>query len=382
MPVPPLPLELVPLIVDHLGCLVEDEPLERQRNGLAIALVCRVWRSLGAGLVWKHVVLESPEQARRFVAQLSQHCSGIDHVRGLDIQNGTATDAGEFGRSLSTTMRLAEIGAFPIRLTSLSLNRMCWLVGSLFLCDMSRTDSASTLQHLSLIDRRFDCDPELFLLAISRFSRLRTLHFDVSSCNDIGPVPTLDRARTPLPLIALTLAFFELEASTTLPMHFISALLSLVDPTTLRHFTGIVERAEPFPLPSLTPFTNLDRLFFHLHHLENPSSFLPDLVRLFPNLPALRFLQIFSNGDGMQKLVPPAVLTLPTLLKALPPSFLRLAIDGVCFPQSAFPTGREPRPVWDGAAWLQAEGEEDYVVLLRDRSDGKWWREAEQGAAV
>ncbi|GAA5864173.1 hypothetical protein JCM8547_001278 [Rhodosporidiobolus lusitaniae] len=77
MPVRPLPIELVSQIVDEVGefCRygeqVNDEAM--RANGLAIALVCRLWRPLGTALVWKTVVLDEATSAPPLVEHFKRY---------------------------------------------------------------------------------------------------------------------------------------------------------------------------------------------------------------------------------------------------------------------------------------------------------------------
>lgn len=73
MPVPPLPLELVALIVDELAASCSEDQKQRLANGRNVALVCRSWSSLGTAVVWRNVVLHSPEELSSLLSHFERH---------------------------------------------------------------------------------------------------------------------------------------------------------------------------------------------------------------------------------------------------------------------------------------------------------------------
>lgn len=81
MAVPPLPLEIVALIIEELRELCEidfedDDSSDRHSNGLAVALVCEAWRQLGQGIAWYRLVLRSAEE----VESILEHFASYKHL--------------------------------------------------------------------------------------------------------------------------------------------------------------------------------------------------------------------------------------------------------------------------------------------------------------
>ncbi|GAA5906765.1 hypothetical protein JCM6882_003295 [Rhodosporidiobolus microsporus] len=378
MPVPPLPLELVSLVVDHLATLLEGEGRGRRANGTSVSLVCRSWRKLGTELAWRTVVVESVAQARSVVAHLEQHSTPASCVRELDIRNGDASIGREFTRTVSSTLGLAEVFRLPIRLGAVRVDYASWLTSSLLVHELSRTEHAATLTKLAISTSNFDCAPSIFLRELAQFSGLSSLTLQAFWTGDIGVLLSSSSPSRHLLLTHLDLSLRAGSADSILPKQFNRGILDLISPSTLRHISCTAGTLDDLPFSSLASFTTLAQITLSVVDLPITTTLFDDMIALVQNLPLLWAFRLTKGDSGettpAQRRVLTSTFPLTKLLSLLPLHLREFVLDGFDYPRSSFPPAKAPDDGTPTVALVSAADEEPLVPLQRDPlGGGVWW---------
>ncbi|GAA5841882.1 hypothetical protein JCM11251_005410 [Rhodosporidiobolus azoricus] len=374
MTVPPLPVELLSLIIDHLASLLDNNDVLRRQNGLAVALVCRAWRKLGTDLAWNTTRLDSVDRMRRVVAHLEQHPTLAEHVQHLELEDDESFEAAEVNRTILNTTCLFNLISPTLRLVSLRCDEQDWVVGSLLVHELSRSRSAATLQHLSIREAPFEHDISAFLAAISRLPRLSNLSLSLLWTSDVQATSAFNLPASVLPIDYLHLQLYDNGAAQGLALQLCRGLINLVNLSTLREFSCIVSSADLSVLSALSRFPHLSRVSL-LFHAPDALPVLRALVNVLAHLRQLNYMNIVllpddGSGDPALRLHTSAsTFVLGDLLTAIPPSLHHLSLNGIDFPPASFPALKNAERMAQALVTLQAEGEEANRYLYRETED-------------
>jgi hypothetical protein len=280
MPVPPLPLELVALILDELALSSGEDDQSKRSNGRNVALVSKAWCTLGSAVVWSRIVLNSSEQVRSLVEHLEEHPNlprFVKEIRlvGPDIGGALPDelDTSTF-ESASNNALLLRVWKLCRNLKTLKVLLPSWITGEA---------CSQQLEHLKHL-RHLDFRPRASLEAVqntssllSSFASLTSLHF--LNCN-FPTVSTIPLPHTPhlLPIRNLRCINALVADCRAERLSMQTHLLNLVQNDTLESYTGIVYPSDTSFLDRLFTFPNLRTI---LLIVEESDDALPLLQHLF-----------------------------------------------------------------------------------------------------
>ncbi|GAA5889243.1 hypothetical protein JCM6882_000685 [Rhodosporidiobolus microsporus] len=345
MPTPPLPLEVVALILSHLGDAVDESG--RRENGKELALVCKAWTPLAYEMMFRDLK-PKPKRDEGLIKFLFERPHLLAHVRQLDLSafspstesedeaedtEGTA----EGDRKLSileeedNVQPLYELVGGCIRLRTLNIPAGGPTIN--FLPFFAKSPSASTLTSLYLDSmgyQSFDVDnlaSHLAKLKSLEVLELRLCLFSTSPCSyNCQPPPD----KVPLKRISLNiLGAFE----TNLHELVTKALTDILDPSTLTRCRLEDWKGDPFFLEWLPQCEALTTLIIEISEAEGVALCLEDIHAVLPELHALKALVIatspFDPSSATAEL--PSPIPLPIFLSALPPNLVAAFLSAVYF---------------------------------------------------
>ncbi|GAA6036040.1 hypothetical protein JCM8097_006580 [Rhodosporidiobolus ruineniae] len=321
MPVPPLPLEVVGLIVDSLADSLQGDWPARRENGKNVALVCRAWRSLGANLAWRHVFLETREQQDSLVKHLRRRKNLGEQVRTFEyrIPEDWQPHLDDLmpGRGAPTRPRplIHRLDKLCPNLRAFSWRHNYESVEEVFY-NLAHSPLASSLRRLSIGSTADDYDRLLDQLA--NFPNLDDLAFD-------GCAPTWHTStRTPsLPTNLLRIRTLKVHhtvpgADPNRAAVFLHHLLPLLDPTSIRKCSFFLETGTSFPLEWLVNASSVTHVRLYLFQ---PYDSTPVVLRAlstspaWPNLSKLTLSRLTGSSDFAP--VVPSPLRLAAVLDKL-----------------------------------------------------------------
>ncbi|GAA5864446.1 hypothetical protein JCM1840_000500 [Sporobolomyces johnsonii] len=323
MPIPPLPLELVRLIVDHASDDLEE--CERHELGSAMALVQKSWRSPGQALAW-HTVTLNLACDDPLLKHLIHHEHLLPFVKRLAIEMKDGDQAEE---ELDNQEYLCRNKA----MTSSEVDLIPRLL-----------QGAAKLDHLTaMVRKNTGLDGEQLINSLAAFTSLRTLRLHIAEWF----AAPYSRAPSPVPaprllnLVELAFALFVGSQSGPSIRHaLIDAVLSLVNLSTLRHltFNPFFRDDGPSLLAWLPTATSLSTLAFGCIYPEDLAIVVTTLVRILPHLSSLEGLEIYQHRSDIQieDAKVPSPVGLLEFLASLPPSLWQATITSVYFPAERF----------------------------------------------
>ncbi|GAA6036141.1 hypothetical protein JCM8097_006636 [Rhodosporidiobolus ruineniae] len=330
MLVPPLPLEIVDLIVVQVRLSCGNDDHARRSNGRSAALVCRAWRDFGTAMFWKEVVLNSPAEAA-CVEQRFNSCPGlgplVKKIYAGDPMGGPMT-----GQSTSG----APASLYP-------LLRHCSSLGTLS-STAWWTDAPLLLQHASQIpslDTFFlripayggrAPDPLPLLTGLQHLSSVSTLAFQahlIAEPFSAPPPPTILLRPDCLILTAIPPSFGPTNRTFSL------GILNAVDPATLSNLAVTLFPRDDKLVRAISRFHNLDALFVDLEEPLKARPTLDAVLQLPAHQPKLKAVIIKTRREaGLRAAHTP---TLSSFLASLP-------LKGFILDLSGFRPDFDPEP--------------------------------------
>ncbi|GAA5919688.1 hypothetical protein JCM5296_003170 [Sporobolomyces johnsonii] len=307
MAIPPLPLELVRLIVDQASDKLQE--CERHELGSAVALVQKSWRSPGQSLAW-HTVTLTLACDDPLLKHLLHHEQLLPFIKDLSILTKEA--------SRHETRRAKALTPSEENLVPRLLQR-CTRLKTVHLPDDS-LDTPTLLGQLAHLPSAAKLDHLTATWIVSTRSRAPPSPF---------PAPLLNLVELDFNLFVGGLA----GDSTRRAM--LEAIFSLVNLSTLRHLTlnCVIRNDGPFLSASLPVTTSLVTLTLGSFDPEELAIVLPSLVEIFPRLSSLVDLKICKHRpdiaiEGADVLTP---VGLVDFLNSLPPRLRLATVTGVYF---------------------------------------------------
>lgn len=344
MPVPPIPLDVVRLVLEYLPPKVVRGGYPHYRSLAPLMFVCKGWTSLVLDVVWRDVCL-SPVDRHRLVPLLLKRQDLLDRVRVLRIK---------FAYPGATYWNRVEESANPMsdswdgvtlllhratRVTILDLDTT--LPYSSLLTTAAYASIATTVTTLELdLLARDDLNPrdlDSLWTCLSRFPHLTRLSI-VDGADRPYATPTVARPKLQLQHFALD----NDEAEDPDPAGTLRMLQQL-DPASLHSLElthpGIRAEGSVDPLSGLRDLINLKRLAIWTANDEELVDALPRLCDILPRLTQLAELDLSSDGPPQRVTrARPAVVVrekspIPVrqLLDALPPSIRQCTVNNIYF---------------------------------------------------
>jgi len=339
MPQPPLPLELVALILEPFHDIDDDG--ERRKVGERIGLVCRTWLPLGRAIVWHRVSLQVVAD-QRLAEGLVAHPSSTSAVRHLIIEPDDFEIGAEIerGREASRPSALGnddmceaalvksiEVVEACARLESLAFD----LIHPSSLFDrISRAHTASTLTRLrASVTLRDDFGGADLFRALGRFASLKDLHLVVCDTEDVeldlGNVVPAHK----LPVVTLKLDVLVEDAVKAQLVG--GAIHGLFDPSRMQDLvvTGLGAASPSFGW--LSRYEYLDMVCLAALNGDDFDSAFTNVVAALSAHPRIRHvLFVYEPGTWPSGELPPmSPVPLGIFLKALPPRVRHYVVQGL-----------------------------------------------------
>ncbi|GAA5965875.1 hypothetical protein JCM3765_006473 [Sporobolomyces pararoseus] len=373
MPIPCLPLDLVFEIISHLEEEEDDKIADQIQDGKTISLVCRAWRSLGQGLLWRTVIIEAST-----LPSLSDHFDQFPHLAKLvrsfkhNFKSSRDTDPvhlARIRRFLSTLINLHELsleGKFeedlvPILKVASSLESLRTMhimeLGSFEYCNEFSRSLRNGFNKLSYLD----------FMAYGPKCSSSLQHHDVGET--ISSKLSVSRA---------LLGWFEepLHAS-----EFASDFLSIFDPAVLIRvgLNGGALRTTSIQWLSNCP--NLTQLSLVLNGFFELSEYLP----LLPHFPSLQDCHVQLTMVDETEL---SSFPLSSLLSSLPPSIQIFSATQLIFSDFSHIPVRQVgtdlnlerrKYIWARRSSSETEEGSTEMTLWGEEEEGKlsWFRQAD-----
>ncbi|BGP15385.1 hypothetical protein JCM10213v2_003353 [Rhodosporidiobolus nylandii] len=319
MPLPSLPLELVSLILAELRLSCRNDN-ERRTIGRNVALVCKAWESLGLGIAWHTLELDSPAKVKSATAHFATHPRLLRFVREHRVAGRGGVPADRTPSSESGQTAADEVIALWARspsVLSLAIITPSWLH-----CDrlVFALSSLSSLRHVRNLDIQPVPDPSdntfqtsLILAFISTLHHLQELDlvFPLNHVRWIG-LPPLPPDPSLLPLRKITVSPTRILIGETHPLQ----------PATLTSLALLLESSDLRTVDLIPRFVNLTHLDVALHTPELCGVLVRALCRALGGLKggpltfSVREAVFTTRTLELQPL--PAYPTLDALLGALP----------------------------------------------------------------
>ncbi|GAA5908967.1 hypothetical protein JCM6882_004957 [Rhodosporidiobolus microsporus] len=388
MPVPPLPLEVVTLIVDEvrLSCAKQRH---RRVAGLTIALVCRAWRSLGEGVCWHHLPLLDADVVRETVRRFEEAPHLARSVRKFSCGEPVLEDEeaeAAITEDLAATKNLLAIWRCCTRVEVLGLYNAHWVNTSHFFSHLSPSDSVQTFNF----ETHRPHGATHLLRALTSFPRLSTLSIIFPKYSaSADSVETL-RAAPLVPLRhfdCVTTSQFPVQAAPSRPL--LRELIEQIHPDTLQTVTLVHNFADLSLLDHLFRFPDLRTLTLTVLG-ESPWVVVDRVLELSERRqPPLSC----SIGSRTLEGFGPAIRlrgkhTLEEMLAALAPCLYRFALVGMHIEAPTLPptppaaaTATPPCSLF--AVGVKLEGQEEAETVLFGRSEGpsQWYTLPQFGQA-
>lgn len=330
MPIPPLPLELVALILDHLA---DDlSPPECRQHGAVVALVCKSWASLGVEFAFRDLQLKRGEDDE-LVDMLLRHPEWLSKIKSLVIKDLPPVEEGEPDHDTSDLPALVKICGRCTRVTTLSLEAFsqCQILAAIVASPCAPTLTA-LYTALAYSDESVPFSLQHLCDTLSSFPSLALLDLRIGNfCATTGDMSlVLPSSSHRLPIINLSLDLISPMQPDALPE--ITRLLGAVlDPSTLKHVRiGEWELNGEF-LEWFSGCPNLATLAFVASSLALVAQ-LGDICNVVSRLTALKSLFINSNSlraIAEERDAPASSVSFSTLADALPSSLCEACIAGV-----------------------------------------------------
>ncbi|GAA6036123.1 hypothetical protein JCM8097_006627 [Rhodosporidiobolus ruineniae] len=313
MPIPPLPLEIVGLIIDEVRLGLENDE-ERWSNCRNLALVCREWRSLGTAAYWHTVGLESPDEGLQVDRHLKRYPHLASLVRMLELR-------GEDGSRYSLPPPSGgppdygpSEGVYTVIRRCLSLRELACTAGAPAAEAFAAfpTSSASLLYDLYR------------LTSVSVLCLHIPFHLEPL---DLNAPSDLTADFPPPPAVLLPLRHLEIVPHRRAWAHptsfFTSHLLRATNPATLRALCISLFPTSADLVRQLSSFPDLRSLEFTLEDADEARHIFDDVLRLPLALDKLKSITVHAP-DGPHDLRSPQTPTLCSFLDSIPLSSHRV----------------------------------------------------------
>ncbi|GAA5911114.1 hypothetical protein JCM6882_006879 [Rhodosporidiobolus microsporus] len=311
MPVPPLPLDVVQLIVEELRLAIAWSTAswagvqkESLKNGLAVALVCKEWEEIGLALAWRTFWLRVKDErsARKLETLLGQRTT-CARIKELEL----TVWAPAYGNNEVTFAAKVLASACSVISQCSSLRRIVF--------DIFHNDPQSVLEQLvaSVSSPNFD-----------------DLHFNVGPTHHLEALPFLRTVALLPPLDCFDLILpsgtcnLGEEVTTDLNLCFSFRSFELrVPPETPGMYNGAHHLFR-----AIQPMLQPDALQECL--VETHAAIFPPFISLMPNFEALKTLSVSAfSAFGFDILSSP--VDLQVCLAALPPQVKKVEFIGLEF---------------------------------------------------
>ncbi|GAA6046090.1 hypothetical protein NBRC10513_002090 [Rhodotorula toruloides] len=322
MPIPPLPIEVVHLILSSAAASLPE--VERREECIKFALVCRAWKEIAVRLAWEKVSLW-------MAGKLLDSAARLPH---RDPSPRRAHAAAQMAKLLSLAGTLQVLFLPDVSSPSMKM---------LLLSTAARAKFASHLRELFVfcfIGRRQDVGylgPDF-----AEFSSLRTLGFWVGLFDDSGAEDSLTSTRPAhaVPLKNLFLHVIEgVKQSAALLTH---AVLDTLDPSTLTECTLKGRHDDMVAIEWLARCPQLRKLEIYLDQLTLQPDHLTALCRRLPTFQALQELAVFPPTYSSDFVLLPglladeqATISLQQFLKSLPSTARDVQVFNLYFSNAA-----------------------------------------------
>ncbi|GAA5965891.1 hypothetical protein JCM3765_006479 [Sporobolomyces pararoseus] len=377
MPIPSLALDVVFEIVFHLEEEEDDKIADQIQDGKTISLVCRAWRSLGQGLLWRTVIIDAST-----LPSLSDHFGQFPHlaklVRSFKYTSDSSRDTdtvhlARIRRSLSTLINLHEL--------SLESKFEENLVPILRAASLLENLVAVTLIELG----HFNCSNEFVSSFQTGFKKLSTLGFiAANSPHSSLQLDTRTDGSAKLPLEKLCLVWWiePVDAS-----RFANDLLSIFNPAALKSVVLAYRAVFPALVGSLSNFPNVVNVSFHLHPKDDLGD-LAQILRILSRFSSLEKVKIqltdVDAEDGFESPV-----SLNEIIACFSPSLQVFLAEQFILPDVfELPVRKKERPNDSLVAKLisvrcpsdESEGGSTKMMLWGEEEEGKvrWFRSASE----
>jgi hypothetical protein len=354
MTLPSLPLELVAFITLELRLSCEDDSIRRS-NGLAVALVCKRWTSLGEGIVWHGVVLDSASTAKSLVQHFDLHPHFAKAVRSLKITRDVDELTEEAPDEAEASLRRLWVVCEGVRFVEVwGVN---WIPLTVAFSALARLEGVRRIVATlgSMNQSIFDT----FAVLLASLPHLENLLCGISGevPTDLSPPASL--ATTSLPLHSLMLVAPLAGGGGA---ELASSLLGCIDPTTLKFLTLSLGQHDSTLVNRLLSISSLE----HLSFSPPPSStdigfffsdFLPRLDRTKALYITLEpFYTPTADGSTSEALVLRSGTALTDLLSLLPPCIQGFSLKGYHLLDGPLPSPLdfEELATWSSTKWAQA----------------------------
>ncbi|GAA6004017.1 hypothetical protein JCM10207_006516 [Rhodosporidiobolus poonsookiae] len=337
MPVRPLPLDLLPLIFQHLEDDLDE--LDKRDTAKQLMLVCKAWKPFAEELAYRELtfVLNRDEG---LLDLLVKRKTLLRHVRTLNASTFKSRAA-----AARANPGDEETGAVTDRIAApfLEFVSACSHLEHLFLPPclphvalLSRaasSASAGSLKELNLVlksEGMFSVDSLVSHLQL--FHSLKHLSINIGQFADVPSLPLSRVPTTKLSLVTFTFACFD-DFSTNLEHHLGVAFLELISQETLEEFELKGWSGNCTFFRSLDAFRHLESLSLTFHKAVHISVALPSILKILPGLLALRTLTLgvkYPSGPNFLATMPAAV-DIGTFLAALPPNLQQGWVSDVYF---------------------------------------------------
>lgn len=319
MTFPPLPLELVSLIVDELALSYEKDDAARLSNGQNIALVSKAWAPLGTAVVWTQVRLASSKQLEFLLAHVDKHVGLARLVKEVSLVEHTSEDNEEASQdspaaTIATSSALERLWSTCHRTSRINVETPSWI------------DLETLLPHLALLQHlhHLELRPSVDMALIAKIATLLPLLSALTSLQSLV-VHAATRTMCPSPdgsstgvlplreLVCLSACVSNRQAE----QHSMqSYLLSLTNPSTLRHCTLHSISADLPTLDRIFSCPNLVSLSLAIEQGQDATRFLEHAFKNARTHASLRHLSI--KAAGRTELFLGASSSLCTLLQSVP----------------------------------------------------------------
>ncbi|GAA5930780.1 hypothetical protein JCM3775_003864 [Rhodotorula graminis] len=395
MPQPPLPLELVALILEPFRDIKDDG--ERREIGERIALVCKTWLPLGRDIVWHRVSIKVVAD-QRLAEGIVAHPSSAAVIRHLTVEPDDLqlpmeleADAEPSGTSAfldddvyqAALVKSVEVVEACARLDSLALDfvRASDLFNRL---PRARMAAALTRLHLS-VTLRADFGGADLIEALGRFTSLKNLELAV--CDALDVVVDLSNvvATHKLPVATLKL---DILVGDPVKVRLIGdAVHGLFDPGRMQHLTCAGLGAASPSFAWLSRYEYLDTAVLMALYGDDVDSAFTNVVAALYTHPRVRgVLFAYEPYTLPSDTIPPtSPVPLGAFLKALPPQVREYVVQGLTFDDTLglLESPRVNKPVDDVTVVLNLalpDGDDNErrpcveTVVRRERTeDGASW---------
>ncbi|BGP13687.1 hypothetical protein JCM10213_002255 [Rhodosporidiobolus nylandii] len=337
MPVPALSLDLVRLVVEHLEADHLHCSTATREAGLALALVCKSWRSIGLALIWRFFFVALDEDRLPRLKTLVKAGVGrplIKHLHLYDTNNSAQTRArGTFMQCEVSDEALELVKEFVGGCTSLQ---------SLVLKVFSPSATGATIEavlsslaspyftHLFLGCADYPAfSAPAFIQLLANLPTLRKLDammlISSVSVNRIEPSQSVVLS---LKTMELNFASIGSGDGSTVALR---ALAKCLDRTSLRKCLVHMLPSQTFFVGSLTSCTNLSALRLTFEDSAKIREALPALLPILPRFSSLEDLQIgVKDSKLMEESADlPSPVSTRAFLAALPPTLHAVLLSGV-----------------------------------------------------